>query len=228
MDYLPFRRRRPRLAGGALAGFVGARVAGLGGGAGATPIAASASRLIAWLTGCLGCDADDRLTGVGRVRDLARRSGSPAAIVMSERALDLVRGQPDLVVGPVEDQVATWLREVEQVERLDGDLDVLQRRHVERGDQQQLVGLVERLEDVLVEGRARCRRRRSRSSASAAPGSGRPATAGSSPWRRAAPARPASESPAVRGEQRLEDREVQAALEVRPRRRWCGPGTAAG
>ena len=45
------------------------------------------------------------------------------------------------------------LREVEQVEGLDGDLDVLQRRHVERGDQQQLVGLVERLEDVLVEGR---------------------------------------------------------------------------
>ena len=158
------------------------------------PVTASASRLIAWLTGCLGWDD---VIGSPALVALATSGevGIAWAIFMSRVVSTFSGRQPDLVVGAVEHQVAARLGEVEQVEGLAGDLDVLQGRHVEGGDEQQLVGLVEGLEDVLVERGGgvdddvvevrledredpRDQRRR-----------------GSSPWRRAAPARPGSRSP---------------------------------
>ena len=80
-----------------------------------------------------------------------------AATVMPRMPSTLSALMPDLVVGAVEHQVPVVPGDVERVERLDGDLDVLQRRHVEGGDQHDLVGLVERGEHLLVEGRAPCR-----------------------------------------------------------------------
>ncbi len=112
----------------------------------------AASLFRAWLTWCLGADEQDRLAGVGGVRDLGRRRDGRRDR-HPERALDLVRGEPHLVVSPVEHQVPARLREVEQVQRLHGDLDVLQCRDVERGDQKQVVGLVEGLQHELVERR---------------------------------------------------------------------------
>ena len=150
MSYLPFRRRKGTLRGRtapAAAVATGGAASWLAtGDAAGQPGDGLADRV-------LGLGADDRLAGVGRVRDLRTRSGSRRRCVMPSVLSTLSGGEPDLVVGPVEDQVAVGLREVQQVEGLDGDLDVLQRRDVERGDQQQLVGLVEGLEDVLVEGR---------------------------------------------------------------------------
>ena len=67
--------------------------------------------------------------------------------------LDVVRRQADLVVGAVEHQVPVVRDEVQEVERLDGDLGVLDGRHVEGGNDEALVGLVERVEDLVVEAR---------------------------------------------------------------------------
>ena len=60
--------------------------------------------------------------------------------------------EPDVVVGPVEQQVAVVAGDVEHLEGLERDLDVLQGRDVERGDDDALVGLVEGGQRLLVEG----------------------------------------------------------------------------
>src|SRR6185312_872526 len=68
-----------------------------------------------------------------------------------EGPLHLARPQADLGAGAVEQQVAPLLRVGEEVERLQRQLDVLDRRHVERRDEQKLVGAVERREHRPVE-----------------------------------------------------------------------------
>ena len=110
-----------------------------------------ASLVIAWLTGCRGWAltiGSPELVACATWDDVGMAEEIDIASVLSTFS----GGEPDLVVGPVEHQAPARLREVEQVERLDRDLDVLQRGHVEGGDEQHLVGLVERLQGVLVEG----------------------------------------------------------------------------
>ena len=148
--YLPCRRRRPRFGRRAAAAWPSARCDARGRRAAADPVDALGQPVDGLADRVLGVRGGDRLAGVGGVGDLGRGRDGLRDLHVQGR-LDLVRGQPDLVVGPVEHQVPARLREVQQVEGLAGDLDVLQRRHVERGDQQQLVGLVERLQHVLVE-----------------------------------------------------------------------------
>src|SRR5436190_6298749 len=70
-----------------------------------------------------------------------------------EGPLNLARPQAHLGARAVEEQMAPLLRVVQQVERLQRQLDVLDRRDVERGDEQELVGAVERREHRPVEAR---------------------------------------------------------------------------
>src|SRR3954466_10866003 len=70
-----------------------------------------------------------------------------------ERSLDLVLLHPDLRVGAVEDDLDPLLREREQLERLQREAQVLQRRHVQAREQEQLVGAVERRQHRAVEER---------------------------------------------------------------------------
>src|SRR4249920_1678852 len=70
-----------------------------------------------------------------------------------EGPLHLARPQADLGAGAVEQQVAALLGVVQEVERLKRELDVLDRRHVERRDEQELVGAIERREHRAVKER---------------------------------------------------------------------------
>ena len=64
-------------------------------------------------------------------------------------------GEPDLGVGAVEDDPPLLPRVVEQVERLERELEVLQRRDVQRGQQAEHVARVERGQHVVGERRRR-------------------------------------------------------------------------
>ena len=72
-----------------------------------------------------------------------------------ERRLDLGPLQPDVRVGAVEDDPDPVRRERQQLERLQAQPDVLDRRHLEPADEQQLVGAVERRQHRPVEERRR-------------------------------------------------------------------------
>jgi len=104
--------------------------------------------------GVAGVVEDDGHTAVDggrhvpRAGDL-RRDRGPQAL------LDLADGEADLAVGPVEHEPPPVARVVQQVHRLERQLEVLQRRDVERRDQGDHVGEVERREHVVVEGRWR-------------------------------------------------------------------------
>src|SRR3954451_573883 len=86
---------------------------------------------------------DRRVPAVDRERDdpVARDREVDRAL---ERRLDLLRLHPDLGVRPVEDELEAVGREGEELQRLQAEPDVLQRRHVQPAEQQQLVGAVER------------------------------------------------------------------------------------
>src|SRR6185437_5085287 len=85
----------------------------------------------------------DRHSAVDRGRDVLVGRELEGHLQV-ERPLDLVLLQADLGAGLVEEQVTAVLRVVQQVERLQGELDVLDGGNVHRGDQQELVGTVER------------------------------------------------------------------------------------
>ena len=72
-----------------------------------------------------------------------------------QRRLDLALRQADLRVGPVQHEADAVRREREQLEGLQREPDVLQRRNVEPAEHEQLVGAVERREHRPVEERRR-------------------------------------------------------------------------
>ena len=72
---------------------------------------------------------------------------------MPEDRLDLLGVDADGVVGPVEQQVPVAAADVQHLEGVQGDLDVLEGRHVERRDDHGLVGLLEHGQRLLVERR---------------------------------------------------------------------------
>src|SRR6185312_15345924 len=96
----------------------------------------------------------DRHSAVDRGRDVLVGRELEGHLQV-ERPLDLVLLQADLGAGLVQKQVTAVLRVVQQVERLQGELHVLDGGNVHRGDQQELVGTVERREHRPVEERRR-------------------------------------------------------------------------
>src|SRR6478752_2012572 len=96
----------------------------------------------------------DRHAAVDRHRDVALARHLELHLHV-EGSLHLARPQADLRAGAVQEQVAPLLGVVEKVERLKRELDVLDRRHVERRDEQELVGAIERREHRAVEERRR-------------------------------------------------------------------------
>src|SRR4051812_34318389 len=76
---------------------------------------------------------------VDRERNGAIR-GDLVAHLLLESGLDLALLHPDLAVRAVQDDAYPRLRERQHLERRQGETDVLQRRHVERADEEQLVG----------------------------------------------------------------------------------------
>src|SRR3954452_13853390 len=95
---------------------------------------------------------DDRGAGVGGGGDVDR-GGDLGRDVHPEDGLDLLGTDADGVVRPVEQQIAVSASDVQHLERVQGDLDVLQRGDVEGGHDDALVGLVEGGQGLLVEGR---------------------------------------------------------------------------
>src|SRR5512133_728814 len=90
-----------------------------------------------------------RLCDDGRVPAVDGKRADPVARHLEcdlalECCLDLLRLHADLRVRPVEHELHALVREREQLEGLQAEPDVLQRRHVQPAQEQQLVGAVER------------------------------------------------------------------------------------
>src|SRR3954453_22468374 len=94
----------------------------------------------------------NRVAPVDRERDRTIRRHFEAHL-HPQRALDLVRLHADLRVRAVEDDADARLRERQKVERLQCEAEVLERRDVERAEEQQLVRPVERRQHRAVEER---------------------------------------------------------------------------
>ena len=108
----------------------------------------------ATLTGCFGSSrtiATPRLTEAGHRRAARHHDGD----VRLDRRDDVLGAQTDLGVRAVEHDEPRVLGVAEQVERVQGQPQVLDRRDVERGDQDEDVAVVEGGQDVLGEGRRR-------------------------------------------------------------------------
>ena len=101
----------------------------------------------------LGVVEDDRHAAVDRRRDVARADGICAAIGALSVFSTSPSASPTLESARLSTTPPALARVVEQVERLERELEVLQRRDVERGEQRDDVALVERGEHVVVERR---------------------------------------------------------------------------
>src|SRR6478735_5556205 len=102
--------------------------------------------------GVVGAGRDDRRAGVRGGGDVDGRRDLRGDVHPQDR-LDLLRADADGVVGPVQQQVEVAVADVEHLDGVEGDLDVLQGRDVERRDDDALVGLVQGGQRLLVEGR---------------------------------------------------------------------------
>ena len=105
---------------------------------------------MAFDTGWSGLDRTIGLPVVGGAGD-RRGARQRDRDLHPEDVLDVALVEADLLVGPVQHEVPVAGDQVEQVEGLDGDLGVLDRRDVERGHDDALVGLVEGAEHLVVE-----------------------------------------------------------------------------
>ena len=189
----------------------------------------SASCSIDLVTADFGACEHDGLALVDRLRAPRRRSGSSASALTCRVRSTSLDVELHLGVRPVEDQLELLHRRVEQPQRLQADLHVLDVRDVHAGDEQHVVGDLDQAEhDVVEVGRA-CRRPRSAQNERSIStmrdhlrgadlvGEGRLER------RRAAPAGPRARGSTSRLSQQ---RRRPAGRATRPRRRWCAAASA--
>ena len=181
-----------------------------------------------WLTGCLGSSstighpAVDRGGHVPGAGDLGRRSASAG----SSRPRVIAR--PTLESAPVQHDPPALAREVEQVQGLQGELEVLQRRDVQGGDQRDHVGDVERREHLVVEGGRGVDDDVVEVPAQHVEDPRRPALAGIDSALPGSTGATSVVSPGECGVSRAwHGGDVEVVARAGRRRRWCAPGTAA-